>query len=287
VSATQTLLSLDEPGHRWGPTIVVSLALHLFGFGLVVGLPRLLPPMHNGPPIYVVDLISPPAGRPASRPPAPGGAPKPTVPAPKPAPRPEKAIPIPDRDRKPQAKKTPAPKKTPEPHRPEAKPTPIPARPQKPEPQPESTPEFTPLPDDNREPAAAAGTAAGGTAGAGTGVIGGTGTAAGGLGGTGSGSADERTFYFSLLRRRIEMAWQKPIYPPGETERRILTATVRLTLTSSGRVTGMQLVQPSGYDALDRSVQRAVQDAQPFPPFPYQLASGSETVQFAFDLTPD
>ena len=283
MSASHALMSLDEPRHPWGPTLVVSLALHLFGFGLTVGLPHLLPQAKNGPPIYVVDLVSLPAGSPAPRPPAPGGAPKPTAPAPQPVPRPEKAIPLPDRDKKPQPKKTPAPKTTPEPTKPAAKPTPIPARPQKPEPQPESTPEFTPLPDGTP----VQGSAAGGSTGTGTGVIGGTGTAAGGLGGSGSGSADERTFYFSMLRRRIEMAWQKPIYPPGETERRILTAGVRFSLTSSGRVTEVRLVQPSGYDALDRSVMRAVQDAQPFPAFPYKLASGSETIQFLFDLTPN
>ncbi len=53
---------------------------------------------------------------------------------------------------------------------------------------------------------------------------------------------------------------------------------------SSGRVTSLELVAPSGYEALDASVLRAIQDAQPFPPFPSELGSGPQTVQFAFDL---
>ena len=61
---------------------------------------------------------------------------------------------------------------------------------------------------------------------------------------------------------------------------------MRIGLTSSGRVTATELVAGSGYDAMDRSILRAVQDAQPFPPFPYQLGRDSLTVTIDFVLPP-
>ena len=61
---------------------------------------------------------------------------------------------------------------------------------------------------------------------------------------------------------------------------------MRIGLTSSGRVTATELVAASGYDAMDRSILRAVQDAQPFPPFPYQLGRDSLTVTIDFVLPP-
>ena len=40
--------------------VLLSLALHVAGFGLAIALPRLLPRGAQGPPVYVVDLVAPP-----------------------------------------------------------------------------------------------------------------------------------------------------------------------------------------------------------------------------------
>ncbi len=265
----------DAPA-PWTTTLAVSLVLHLACFGVALGLPRLMSRGPQGPPVYVVDLVSLPAGVPTpAAPPPGGGAPKTQPPAP---PKPEKAIP--DREaRKPDTKKKPPEKKKEEPARkPEAKPTPT-------KPAPDKAAAQTPPAPESAPPDAAApqGSRGAGPAG-GPGAPGATGAPGGGAGGAGMGQADAYTFYFARLRQTIEANWAKPIYPPMETVRPVLTATVRLTLTSSGRVTSLELVAPSGYEALDASVLRAIQDAQPFPPFPSELGSGPQTVQFAFDL---
>lgn len=258
MTATWELPEAARPDARWTVTIILSLALHLAGFGAALGLPRLLPRGSKGPPVYVVDLVTLPAGllsaAPAGAPPAPPKA----APAP---PKAEKPIALPDR----QPKKTPAKK---------------PPAPRGPEPRREPAKEAAP-------PQAATGSAAGATApaaGALPGAPGGAGTQIGGAGGTGGRATDEYNFYLSLLDRKIRAAWKKPLDPTGQAVG--LLVTITLTLSSSGRVTGLDLTRPSGFDPLDRSALRAVQDAEPFPPFPYQLAMDSLTVNFEFKLTP-
>jgi len=250
---------LGPPALPWGTTLALSMALHLLGFTLIVGLPRLLPrPAFT--PVYVVDLVSLPGGPPAaSPPPAAAAAPQPAAP---PAPRKEeKAITIPEpRKNRPEPRKTPALHKTPE-----AKPSPAPIPP-------------------------AAGTAAEpdrpATPARDSGVPGGAGAAAGGFGGAGAAAADAMTFYASLVRRNIENSWKKPIYPPAETSRRAFTTQIRLTLTSSGRVADMRVLIPSGYEAMDRSVLAAVNEAM-FPPFPSSLGYASLPFTVEMVLTPD
>jgi TonB family protein len=115
------------------------------------------------------------------------------------------------------------------------------------------------------------------------GVHEGTGAAVGGGGEGTGGGGDAYTFYLALLKRNIENAWKRPVYT-GDTT---LTATVRLTLTRSGRVQRLEMKQPSGFEPLDRSLMQAVRAAEPFPPFPLALAMDSLSVQIVFDLTPE
>ncbi len=274
---TIRLVKSTAPPRGWRRMLIFSLALHLAGFGAAIGLPRLLPRAGPGNPVYVVDLVSLPAPAPIRRRGGERAAPR-EMSAPPAAPKEEKPIPIPDRP-----KPTPEPKK--EIPRPEPKkevPKPEPKKPA--EPPPESAP---PEPAKS-EPATAAGAGAerGPLDGAGpASAIGGTGSATIGVpGGEGTLLGDAYTFYFALLRRRIEMSWQKPIYPPEFTDRRTLVVTVRLGLSSGGRVTALELLTPSGYDALDRSILRAVREAQPFPPFPPQITRSSITVPVEFVL---
>lgn len=258
------------PTMPWTTMLILSVGLHLVGLVGALALPHLMPRARTGPPVYVVDLVALPAGALAAAPASPVGAPPPKAEPPRA--RPEKAIAIPDRTpKKPQAKKTPEPKKTPESAKSEK--TKIPLKPeQKP-----AAPEAQPQPEASAGETRQAQTAPG--------AIAVTGAQAGGAGGTGAGTSDAFTFYISLLHRNIENAWKKPIYPPTETSRKIFTATIRFSLTSSGRVSNLELVTSSGYDAMDRSILAAVHEAI-FPALPPALGQ-SLTVPIEFVLTPD
>ena len=256
-----------EPSNPWGLTLFLSVLLHVAGVGVALALPRLLSRPGSGAPVYVVDLVALPAGSPAL-PAAPAASPSRKESAP---PKPEKPVAIPDRKaRKPEPKKTPEPKKIDKPD------------PRKEEPRPAASPSPKgPAAEGAAETQGRKEGPSGATSGAGA-----PGLRGGGAGGTGTEQADAATFYGNLLRQRIEGAWNKPIYPPAWTSREDPKASVRIGLTSSGRVTATELVAASGYDAMDRSILRAVQDAQPFPPFPYQLGRDSLTVTIDFVLPP-
>jgi len=267
----------------WRRMVILSLVLHVVGFGGAIGLPRLIPREPPGTPVYVVDLVSLPAPAPI-RQRAGGGsrANKKTTPAAKPPPKAEKAIKIPDPEKpKPEPKKEkPEPKKEP----PKPEPKKIEEPPAKIE-KPVEARKVEPEPPDDAVADAATGPAEG-TAPSST--IGGRGTAAIGIpGGTGDAGGDARTFYFNLLKMRIESNWQRPIYPPNYTDRRTLLVRVRLGLSSSGRVTSLDLLTPSGYDALDGSILRAVRDAEPFRPFPPQITRPSMAIPIEFVFNPD
>lgn len=263
-----------------GTTVVFSLVLHVVGFGAAVGLPRLLPRRAPGNPVYVVDLVSLPPGKPARSPAAPKqapprrntapkpkpAAPKPKPPAPKPpAPKPkeQKPIKVPERTTPKETATTKPEVKPPQPKPVEPEPEPATAEPSGAAGAGEAAADATPAPS--------AGSAAGDV-----------GVSVGGGGAEGSGASDEYTFYLSLLDRNIRRAWSQPIYNGIE----IKTATVSLELSRSGRILNLELLAPSAYDPLDRSVIRAVRDAAPFPPFPHFLGLDTLTVQIVFELDP-
>jgi len=169
------------------------------------------------------------------------------------------------------AKKAEAEAKPPEPKKPEAKPSPTPA-----------------ATDRGQEGGTAAAPSPGATlAKAGAAAAGGAGAGAGATAGAGAGQGGQADYYYTYLQGRIYAAWQRPLYPATETLRKSLTTTVRLTLSSSGRVTRAELVSSSGYGAIDQSVLRAVQDAQPFQPIPSSLGRESLTVNLEITLTPN
>jgi len=255
---------MGNPANPWGRMFFLSLVLHTVGFALAVGLPRLVP-RPDIPAVYVVDLVTLPGG-PASASPPPEAPPAAAKPNPPPAPKEEKAIALREPKKKPEPKKTPEPKSTPVKPKPAAIP---PAAATRPEAKAEPTPQGTPAHGASM-----------------SGVSGGSGAAGGGFGGSGAAQADALTFYASLVQRNIENAWKKPIYPPAETSRRAFTTQIRLVLTSSGRVSSVEIVIPSGYDAMDRSVLEAVHDAM-FPPFPSSLTYSSLPFPVEIVLTKD
>ena len=254
---------LGGPANPWRTTLLLSLGLHIFGFTLVVGLPRLVPrPAMT--PVYLVDLVALPGG-PANASPPPAAPTKPNAP---PAPKEEKAVKIPERNKKPEPKKSPDLKSAPARPKPAETPAEAAARP---EAKAEATPQAQTTPAQGASM---------------SGVTGGTGSAGGGFGGSGTVQADAVTFYASLVQRNIEIAWKKPIYPPAETGRRAFTTQLRLVLTGSGRVASIDVLAPSGYEAMDRSVLDAVHDAI-FPPFPSSLSYASLPFTIEIVLTKD
>ena len=118
------------------------------------------------------------------------------------------------------------------------------------------------------------------------GAPGGSGTAGGGYGGGGVEQTDALNFYGALVKRNIENAWKKPLYPSAETSRRPFTTQMRVIVTSSGRVSSVEIVAPSGYEALDQSVLEAVHEAI-FPPFPSSLSYPVLALPIEIVLTPD
>jgi len=56
------------------------------------------------------------------------------------------------------------------------------------------------------------------------------------------------------------------------------------TIRRDGTVTGVRLSQSSGNMAMDLSVQRAILDAQPFPPLPSQFPKSEAPLEMKFVL---
>jgi TonB family protein len=265
----------SAPANPIRVAVVVSLVFHVLGFLLLVGVPRLLASAPVSGPVYVVDLVTlpgPPArteGPPAAPAPAPAPAPsKPTPPPVKSAPAPkkpaEKTITLPVRGARIKPSKQP-PKPAPE----EDKASQEVGK--------EST--ASPTPEPAKTAATSATTAPAGTTGATPAGASGAGSAGENPGAAGS----EYDFYIALLDRSIRGAWVRPV----DTSRDVRKAIVSLQLSRSGRVIRLDLATPSGFDPLDRSVLRAVHDAEPFPPFPLALSLDTLTVRIEFELNPE
>jgi len=69
MSPSPVAYDLGPPSLPWRLTLALSIGLHLFGFFLIFGLPRLLP-RPGFTPVYVVDLVSLAGGPPRLPPPA-------------------------------------------------------------------------------------------------------------------------------------------------------------------------------------------------------------------------
>ncbi|HEY7335944.1 MAG TPA: TonB family protein [Bryobacteraceae bacterium] len=62
------------------------------------------------------------------------------------------------------------------------------------------------------------------------------------------------------------------------------TVIATFDLMRDGSIRNLQLLQRSGVTALDFSVQRAIQEAAPFPPIPAGFSRSSASVEFWFEL---
>jgi len=73
--------------------------------------------------------------------------------------------------------------------------------------------------------------------------------------------------YVLLTRDAIQQVWRTPVTleGAGSVKGRV---KVNYTLTRSGTLDSMQLVESSGNPEMDKTLLQAIRAAQPFPPFP-------------------
>jgi periplasmic protein TonB len=108
-------------------------------------------------------------------------------------------------------------------------------------------------------------------------------TGSGGVGiGQGSPFGNRFGNYVTILRQRVAEKWHT-----GDLDPRIHTlppAIVVFDLMRDGSVRNVHIAQSSGNSVLDFSAQRAIYDANPFPPLPAGYERNDATVEFWFEL---
>ena len=79
------------------------------------------------------------------------------------------------------------------------------------------------------------------------------------------------TSYAIAIKARLIKHWEYP----REARENLIEGKVLIvfSLNRQGHLKGIKILQPSGYDILNREAERAIRSAAPFPPFP-----GSVTV---------
>jgi TonB family protein len=88
--------------------------------------------------------------------------------------------------------------------------------------------------------------------------------------------------YAAQIQTLVAQHWKT-----GEVDPRVQTAPVVIAtydLLGDGSIRNVRLLQTSGISTLDYSVQRAIQDASPFPPIPSTCGRDSAKVEFTFEL---
>jgi periplasmic protein TonB len=88
--------------------------------------------------------------------------------------------------------------------------------------------------------------------------------------------------YAQVLRNLVAGKWRTT-----DIDARIRTAPqviVTFTLYRNGSISGLRISQSSGIPPLDRSAQRAILDASPFPQMPPQFPKDQTDIDFVFEL---
>jgi protein TonB len=108
-------------------------------------------------------------------------------------------------------------------------------------------------------------------------------TGTGGVGlGAGSAFGNRFGWYRDLLEQRVAQKWHTEDVDP-----RLQTAPpviVTFDLLKGGQIRDVRILQGSGNVALDRSAQRAIYDASPFPPLPQGYDRDAARIEFWFQL---
>jgi TonB family protein len=88
--------------------------------------------------------------------------------------------------------------------------------------------------------------------------------------------------YSQRIQQMVAQKWH-----PGDVDAKVRNApqvVARFELMRDGSIGKPAILESSGITALDFSVQRAILEASPFPPFPSGLEGKSTTVTFTFEL---
>jgi protein TonB len=89
-----------------------------------------------------------------------------------------------------------------------------------------------------------------------------------------------RTTIVNLIRSR----WRRPV-TPGLIQP--LRCAVSFVVARNGALGDVAVSASSGFAPLDLSAQRAVVEAGPLPPLPFQYTAESVRAEIIFELTPD
>lgn len=89
-------------------------------------------------------------------------------------------------------------------------------------------------------------------------------------------------WYEKLLRERVSQKWST-----NEVDSRLRSSppcVVSFTIAKDGNVSNIKVIQSSGIYALDQSVQKAINDANPMPPLPAGFERNTANIEFWFEL---
>ena len=97
---------------------------------------------------------------------------------------------------------------------------------------------------------------------------------------SGGGSGRATMDYGRYLVNEYDRLWS----PPRELSGRAYLVTIRVTVSKSGRVTSKRITKRSGVSSVDSSVQRTLDRATKFRPFPAGMNESQKTFTIVFDL---
>lgn len=87
-------------------------------------------------------------------------------------------------------------------------------------------------------------------------------------------------WYAEMVRKIIARNW----VTSGLAGRQASPAIISFTISRTGSVSDVRLIQPSGNPAVDNSALRAVYNSNPLPSLPAGFAASSAPAEFTFDL---
>ena len=86
--------------------------------------------------------------------------------------------------------------------------------------------------------------------------------------------------YADLVVQRVTQKWETN----GLAGLQVPVAVITFDILRDGSVRNSKIAQRSGNNTLDYSALRAVMDAGPFPPLPYNYSGSSTSVELRFQL---
>jgi len=79
--------------------------------------------------------------------------------------------------------------------------------------------------------------------------------------------------YYDLIRDRLQENWELPPW----LARQSLSAQIQLYIDKKGRLANFKFMRTSGNKQFDDAVKRTLQESQPYPPPPRELAAATES----------